>query len=216
MRTVTKGRRQDIRLTLMTVVEHLDYADDVGFLSSKHQDAQIKAERLSKTVFTIDLKVNTKNTHVLRKNSRVNEPLMIDGKHLEDVEEFIYFGTKVTTTGDCDQEGNTRVNKANQAFAILKSVWRTTNLSVHEWNRIFRSNVLSDTTVTINGKLEVFQTNCLRRILKLYWPNTIIYEELRNRTGTDTLAEIIQTRRWRWLGHVCRTLSISITMTALR
>ena len=31
----------------MTVLENLDYADNIGLLSNKHQDAQEKAERLS-------------------------------------------------------------------------------------------------------------------------------------------------------------------------
>ena len=68
---------------------------------------------------------------------------MIDGKHLEDVEDFTYLGTKVTTTGDYDQEINTRICKANQAFAMLKPVWKTNNLSFHTKIDIFRSNVLS-------------------------------------------------------------------------
>ena len=89
--------------------------------------------------------------------------------------------------------------------------------------KIFRSNVLSillygaecwKTTVAIQQKVEVFQTKCLQHILKIYWPNTISNEKLRNRTGMDTLAEILQTRQWRWLGHVSRMPSI--TRTALR
>ena len=63
----------------MTVQEDLDCADDIGLLSSKLQDAQQKAERLSKTANTIGLKVSTKKTHVLRKNTRVNKPVMVDG-----------------------------------------------------------------------------------------------------------------------------------------
>ena len=74
----------------MTVLGYLDYADNIGLLSSKHQDAQQKAGCLSKTA----------NTQVLRKSTRVNDPVMIDGKDLEDVEEFTYFDNKVTTTGD--------------------------------------------------------------------------------------------------------------------
>ena len=49
MRTVTKGRHQGIQWTLITVLENLDYADDIGLLSSRHPDAHLKAERLSKT-----------------------------------------------------------------------------------------------------------------------------------------------------------------------
>ena len=73
-------------------------------------------------------------------------------------------GTKVTTTSECHQDINTRIRKANQAFAMLKPVWRTTNLSVQTNLKIFRSNVLYallygaecwKTTVTILQKLGV-------------------------------------------------------------
>ena len=50
-------------------------------------------KKVSKTANTIGLKVSTKKTQVLRKNTRLNDPVMIDGKHLEDVEEFSYLGT---------------------------------------------------------------------------------------------------------------------------
>ena len=108
---------------------------------------------------------------------------------------------------------------------MLNSICRTTNPSVHTKIKIFRSNVLSvhiygvecwKTTVTIQRKLEMFQTKWTRCILRIYWPNTISNEELRNRTGMDTLTEITQTHQWRWLGHVRRMPSNSITKTALR
>ena len=102
-----------------------------------------KAERLSKTASTIVLKVNAKQTQILEKNTGVNDPVMICGKHLEDVEEFTYLGSKVTTTGDCDKEINTRISKENQAFAMQKTAWRATNLIVHTKIEIFRSNMLS-------------------------------------------------------------------------
>ena len=64
----------------MTVQEDLDHADDIGLLSSKHQDDKQIAEHPSQTASTIGLKVNTKKTQVQRKNTRVNEPVMIDEK----------------------------------------------------------------------------------------------------------------------------------------
>ena len=64
----------------MTVLEGLDYADDIGLISSKHQDAQQKAEHFNKSASTIGLDVNTKKTQVVRKDTRVNYPVMIGGK----------------------------------------------------------------------------------------------------------------------------------------
>ena len=96
MRSVTQGRRLGIRWALFTVLEDLDYADDIGLLSNKHQDAQQIAEVFSKTANAIGVDVNTKKAQVLRKNTRVNDPVMIDGKHLEDVDKLTYFGATVT------------------------------------------------------------------------------------------------------------------------
>ena len=123
----------------------------------------------------------------------------------------------MTKTGYCNHGINTSISKANLAFAMLKSVYIATNISVHTMIKMFENSVLSvllygaecwKTTVTIKRKLEVFQSKCIQRIHK-------IYEELRNRTGMGDLAEIIQTRRWRLLEYVCRMPSNSITRTAL-
>ena len=225
MRRVTQDKRQGIQWTMTSVLEDLDYADDLGLLSSRHQDIQRKTEDLSETASTIGLKLNAKKTQVLRKNAATNNPVTANGRQLEDVEDFVYLGSKVTTNGDCDLEINTRIIKANQAFAMLRAIWRSTGLSIHTKIRIFRSNVLSvllygsecwKTTAAIERKLEVFQTKCLRRILKIFWPNTISNEDLRNRTGLGTIAETLKARRWRWLGHVCRMPSNSLPRTALR
>ena len=70
----------------MTVQEDLDYVDDIGLPSSTQHGAQQNAERLRKTANSIVFKVNTWKTQVLGKNTRVNEPLMIEAKHLLDVE----------------------------------------------------------------------------------------------------------------------------------
>ena len=101
----------------------------------------------------------------------------------------------MTTTGDHDQKDNTMISKANQALIMLKPVWRAINLCVHTKTKKYRSNVLSvllyraecwKTTVTIRQRLETFQTKCHQQILKIYWPDKISNEELRNRTGMDT------------------------------
>ena len=225
MRGVTQGRRQGIQWTLTTVLEDLDYADDLGLLSSRYQDAQQKTESLSRVASTIGLKVNAKKTQALRKNTTNNNPIMVNGNPLEDVQEFTYLGSKVTSDGDCIQEINARISKANQAFAMLRTIWRSTGLNIKKKIKIFRSNVLSvllcgsecwKTTVAIKHKLDVFQNKCLRRIMKIFWPNIISNEDLHIQTGMMPMEQTLEKRRWRWLGHVCRMSPNSITRTAMR
>ena len=70
-------------------------------------------------------------------------------------------------------------------------------------------------TKTISHKLEVFK--CLRRILRIYWPQTISNYELRRRTGTEpiTLQQVWQ-KRWKWIGHVLRMPPAALSRVALR
>lgn len=158
-------------------------------------------------------------------NAVTNAPVSVDGTALEDVQEFVYLGSKMTTNGDCNAEVNTRISKENQAFAMLKPIWRSTALSIHTKIRIYKSNVISvllygsecwKTTAAIEHKLAVFQNKCLRRMLKVYWPSTISNDDLRKKTGVQAIQQTIQERRWRWLGHVCRMPANSLTRTALR
>jgi len=225
MRRTTEGRRQGIQWTLTSLLDDLDYADDIVLLPSRNQDIQQKTKQLALSASTIGFRDNTGKTQVIRNNTRVGDSITINDQPLQDVDEFIYLGSKVTTDGDCAREINTRISKANQAFAMLKPIWRTTSLSMHTKLRIFKSNVLSvllygsecwKTTATIERKLEVFQNKCLLRIMKVFWPNMIMNMELRKRAGANSIAETIALRRWRWLGHVCRMAPDSLPRVALR
>ena len=64
-------------------------------------------------------------------------------------------------------------------------------------------------------KLSVFHTRSLRRILGIFWPRTISNEDLLAQCKQESMATILMKRRWRWLGHVIRGGSDSITKTAL-
>ena len=92
-----------------------------------------------------------------------------------------------------DNDGNSeidvihRLSKSRGAFAALKTIWSSTKIKVNTKLKIFNSNVMSvllygaeswKITKAISTKLDVFQRRCLRRILKIYWPNTITNKDL--------------------------------------
>ena len=71
-------------------------------------------------------------------------------------------------------------------------------------------------TAKLAHKLETFKNRCLRKILGVFWPNTITNDELLRNTDATSLATQIKKRRWRWLGHVCRMSPGALPKTALR
>ena len=56
----------------------------------------------------------------------------------------------------------------------------------------------------ITNRLQVFVNRYLRRILNIYWPETISNEELRNRAKEDSIKNQIRRRKWNWIGHTLR------------
>ena len=86
MQRITDGRRQGIQWTLTSLLDDLDYADDIGLLASRNQDIQQKTQQLALSASTIGLRVNIGKTRVMRRNNRVGDPITINGKPLQDVD----------------------------------------------------------------------------------------------------------------------------------
>lgn len=95
----TQGNRRELQWPLSSIIEDLDYADDLGLLSNRHQYIQQKAKLLGVTSNKTGLKGNTIKTQVLRVNTtNKNNPVLINSKPIEDVEESTSLGSEFTTT----------------------------------------------------------------------------------------------------------------------
>ncbi|KAL3848197.1 hypothetical protein ACJMK2_019071 [Sinanodonta woodiana] len=114
MRRTTEDKRQGIQWTLISMLDDLDYADDIGLLASKHHDIQQKTQQMVQTANTIGLRVNIGKPKVLRKNIRAGNPSTINDQPLQELDDFTYLGSKVSTDGDCTREVITRISKAKQ------------------------------------------------------------------------------------------------------
>ncbi|XP_060559944.1 uncharacterized protein LOC132719985, partial [Ruditapes philippinarum] len=64
-------------------------------------------------------------------------------------------------------------------------------------------------------RVQTFQNTCLRRILKIRWPEKISNEDLWRRTCQQPLDVLTRQRKWRWIGHTLRKPPTSITRQAL-
>ena len=140
--------------------------------------------------------------------------MKIDGKDLDDVPYFTYLGSKVTREGGACDDIKSGLQKARNAFLALNQVWKSSIYSVKTKMTIFNSNVKSvlmyrsecwRITMGDIRKCEAFQDRCLRRILRIYWPNKISNQQLRERTNTQTIEESIKIMRWQDIGHVLRS-----------
>jgi len=67
----------------------------------------------------------------------------------------------------------------------------------------------------ITAKLQVFINKCLRKILRIFWPDQITNKELWKLTKQSRIDFQISKRKWGWLGHTLRKMSKDIARQAL-
>ena len=80
---------------------------------------------------------------------------------------------------------------------------------VKKWVLLYGAEFWRTTKASMK-KIQTFINQCLRRILRIHWPETISNENLWARVQQTPVEEDIQRRRWRWLGHMLRKLPSSI------
>ena len=126
-KTVGKGKR-GLQWTFAKRLEDLDFADDIALLSQRGLDMQKKTEDTADYAKLIGMETNVPKTKHLRMNCTSSEHIQLHGADIEEVDEFSYLGSKMTTNGSCDEEVKARLSKASQAFGMLKSTWKSGKL----------------------------------------------------------------------------------------
>ena len=147
---------------------------------------------------------------VMRVNARNNEAITVNGLALEDVERFIYLGATVCKQGGGEEDIKARLGKARGVCEAKPSmdlpqcvkededqaIQNIGQTSSHVWLRKMNE---SDAK-----KIDVFQNQCVRRIMKIKWQDKISHTELLKRSNVERLSEEIRRRRWQFIGHTLR------------
>ena len=224
MRRPTEDQSRGIRWALLSMLKDLDFADDLSLDSHTHQHMQEKKTRLSTYAQQVGPKISQKKTEVMLLNVSNPKPVQVNGEDLPKTEEFTYLGSIIRHDGRTGSDIKSRLNRARKAFTMLNNVWNSSQYSTKTKLKIYQSCVMSTLlygsecwrmTESDITKLSVFFTENLRRILQIFWPDTISNQQLLARCNQDSMETIIMGRRWRWIGHVMRREQDNITSTAL-
>lgn len=189
---------------LYNQLEDLDFADEVALISHNHQQIQDKTRRLETSSNQVGLKIHPGKTKLIKVNTLSTTPVSMDGSNLEDVQEFTYLGSKIDRLGGTDAYVKARIGKAGVAFTSLKNIWNSHQMSLKTKLRFFNSNVKSvllygsetwRKTKKIVSKVQTFINGYLRKILGIFWPETINNKDLWHRTEQLQVQEEIKERK---------------------
>ena len=189
MEEPTNHQRTGIRWKLTSVLEDLDYADDLCLLSSTGAHLSEKTARLSNNARKVGLKINSKKTKWMSTGCKRNRQIKVDGLGIEKIDQFSYLGSVIDVQGGADADVKARIGKARQAFTSLKPIWNSKKISLKTKLKLYNSNVKTvllygseswKTTHEIVRKLRVFTHKCLRILLGIRWPQKITNLEVCN------------------------------------
>ena len=161
----------------------------------------------------IGLSINTAKTELMKLRAQDNRYMSIGGSNLREVDSFVYLGSRISKDGDIRPEINIRIGKASSAFNCLKNVWKQDRISIATKLKLFNAIVISVLLYgceswkglkEVEDRIRRFESNCLRRIMKIRWYDHVSEEELRRRTGQQNVVEKIKIARWKWYGHALR------------
>ena len=95
----TEDRRRGIHWMLSTVLEDLDYADDIALLSHSFIDMQEKTNWFNRFSRQVGLKISPQKTKVLPVNISAPLPIKVGQLDLKTTQQFTYLGSTVCSDG---------------------------------------------------------------------------------------------------------------------
>ena len=213
MRRAIGSGENGIRWKFTSKLDDLDLADDIALLSSTKQQMQDKMSKLNEEARRVGLKINIEKTKMMRINSRNQDQITIEGRDINEVEEFVYLGATVCKEGGGMKDLKNRLSKARGAFVRLKKTWRSNNISRRTKLKLFKTLVVpvllygSETwkmNKRENKEVDVFQNKCLRQILRIHWEDHTSNEKLLENADMKPLSAEVRWRRWKMIGHILR------------
>jgi len=161
------------------------------------------------------MRINIKKTKVMKisKGEETTVNIRIEGKEIEQVKEFCYLGSLITTDAKCHKEIRRRIAIGKEAFTKRRELLRgklNRNLKKRMIKTLVWSVVLyGSETWTMRKedikKIEAFEMWIWRRMEKISWTEHKTNEEVLERIGEErTMLKTIRERQKKWIGHTLR------------
>ena len=127
--------------------------------------------------------------------------ITVKGQWLQVVDKFTYLGSTLSWVMHIDDEVNARITKASAAFGRVRgSIWDRRGIWLDTKLKVYRSVVLPTllyacetwTVYQRHAILNHFHTSCLRKLLKIKWPDKIPNTEVLKRAGMQSVHTLLK------------------------
>ena len=197
-------------------ISMLRFADDIAVVAETEGDLKKVLTNMERTMARYKLKINKKKTKILvcsrKEEKRTN--IKLGKEKLEEVKEFCYLGSRVTSDGRSKKEIVSRIAQAKRAFHMKKNLLTAENTSIEVRKQFIRCYIWSlflygsetwTLTAAEKSRVEAFEMWCYRRMMKIKWIDRVSNEEVLRRVEEKrSLLKTLKRRRDILIGHIMR------------
>ena len=192
---------------------HLRFADDILLLSHDPLELQTMIRELSDASQMVGLNMNIKKTKVMMSNKLQNKTITVNGRVIEQVENYIYLGKNISLENDTAAEVKRRIQLAWAKFGKLTLIFRDKDLPISLKKQIFNQCIIPvlsygaetwTTTKKLEKKLRVTERAMERIMVGVTKRDKVKNIDLREKTKVRDIIHEIKTKKWRWAGHLAR------------
>ena len=106
-------------------INNLRYADDTT-LMAKNEELKNLLMKMKEESEKVDLKLNIQKTKIMAAGPITS--WQIDGETVEPVSDFIFWGSKITSDGDCSNEIKRRLLLGRKVMTNLDSIFKSRDI----------------------------------------------------------------------------------------
>lgn len=203
---------------LTSSIMELQYADDNALVALSEEELQSIMDAFARAYQLLGLDINIKKTQILYQPAPGTSPkvptIHVANNTLENVDQFMYLGSLLSTRSDIDAEIHHRIGCASAAFARLRDrVFENRDILTKTKLMVYRAVILptllygadSWTTYSRHLKaLEQYHQRCLRKILRISWEDRRTNISVLQEANIPSITSTIAKHQLRWTGHVIR------------
>jgi len=196
-------------------LNNLRFADDIAAICNNNQGLDTIVTNMATESRRMGMSINTDKTETqLIGKHRGPCDIKLEGQVLNQVEDFVYLGGLISSTGSSHPDVRRRIGLACDAVRRLTKIWKSKTIRKATKVKVYETMVLSilcynsetwTLTAEIKRQLRVFEMGCLRRIMDVTRRDCIKNGDIRDNLDiSEDIVERIQARRLRYFGHVVR------------